>query len=168
MSLLDQIFAPEKTDLENSATGNSAAGNSAPQKSPLEIPPPEKPHDCGCPLFWKSTAGFFRCLGCAPPANRNLAVEIFDVHRQAGCGPHEQWGGEPGWPANRNTGTGAGGDAGGADRRSPAEIPSPDFSIDSPVLFFDPRRGRWVGSVRELMGYGERPGERPGGRHEQQ
>lgn len=144
MSILDQIFAPEKTDSEISA----------PKKSPLEIPPPTSPHDCGSPLFWKSSAGFYRCLGCSPPAGRHLASEIFDVHRQAGYRPSEPWDGGSGGPANRNTGTGAGGDAGGA---GVAEMPPPDFSIDSQILFFDARRNRWVGSVRELMGYGPWP-----------
>lgn len=135
MSILDQIFAPQKTD---------SGENPPAKKSALEIPPPATPHECGSPLFWKSTAGFFRCLGCQPPASRNLAIEIFDVNRQSGYSPREPWG--------RSTGTGAGGDAGGAACEQ-VEIPSPDFSIDSPVLFFDRQRWRWVGSVRELMGY---------------
>lgn len=146
MSILDQIFAPEISESEISAT----------KKTVLEISPPKNRHECGSPLFWKSTAGFFRCLGCQPPANRNLAIEIFDANRQSGYSPREPWiGGPEGFggshgPANGSTGTGAGGDAGGAGG---AEMPAPDFSIDSPVLFFDARRWRWVGSVRELMGY---------------
>lgn len=141
----------------------------------LNFPRPEKPCPCGSPIFWLARSGIARCLGCSPPAHRSIVAEIVDI-----IAPLIAAGEDTGEAAGLGSGGGCceGGDGGAAaashlrtldngdslttfDARSPwAAVTIPDFEAVSAgpggEMFWDARRRRWIGSVRELMGYDKR------------